>query len=127
MRLTLIIIRGIIDEPGAIKKERRMKEIYRFVDENRAKLIMPDQDILNALYAKRIKSLNELLHNYDARYYTYYKMASHGSFDMDQIINNTVILHFCGRRNLGIKNILERSILFINTMKSNKIICFNKC
>lgn len=81
-----------------LRREADEKEIYRFVDENRAKLIMPDQDILNALYAKRIKSLNELFYNYDARYYTYYKMASHGSFDMDQIINNTVILHFCGKK-----------------------------
>lgn len=81
-----------------LRNEADDKEIYRFVDENRAKLIMPDQDILNALYAKRIKGLNELYYNYDARYYTYNKLASNGSFDMDQIINNTVILHFCGKK-----------------------------
>ena len=80
------------------KEEADEKEIYRFVEENRAKLIMPDQDILNALYAKRIKTLNELYYNYDARYYTYYKLSSNGYFDMDQIINKTVILHFCGKR-----------------------------
>ncbi len=74
------------------------KEIFDFVEENRKKLIMPDQDVLNALYAQRIKSLDEKLYNYDARYYSYYRLTSNGFFDMDQIINHTVILHFCGKR-----------------------------
>ena len=81
-----------------LRKEADEKEIYRFIEENRIKLVMPDQDILNALYAARIKNLNGLYYNFDARYYTYYKLVGSGSFDMDQIINNTVILHFCGRK-----------------------------
>lgn len=74
------------------------QEIYRFVEENRTKLIMPDQDILNALYAKQIKNIEEKLYNYDARYYNYYKITSNGIYDMGYIINFTVILHFCGKR-----------------------------
>jgi lipopolysaccharide biosynthesis glycosyltransferase len=81
-----------------LRKEADEKEIYRFVEENRTRLIMPDQDILNALYAKRIRNLDELYYNYDARFYTYNKLASNGSFDMDRIINHTVILHFCGKK-----------------------------
>lgn len=74
------------------------KEIFDFVIENRAKLIMPDQDILNALYAKQITNLEEKLYNYDARYYDYYRITSNGIYDMDYIINRTVILHFCGKK-----------------------------
>ena len=81
-----------------LRKEADEKEIYRFVEENRTRLIMPDQDILNALYAKRIRNLDELYYNYDARFYTYYKLSTNGSFDMDRIINHTVILHFCGKK-----------------------------
>lgn len=81
-----------------LRKEADESEIFGFVEENRAKLVMPDQDILNALYSKRIKDLDELYYNYDARYYAYYKLTSNGSFDMEQIINNTVILHFCGKK-----------------------------
>lgn len=81
-----------------LRKEADEKVIYRFVEENRTKLVMPDQDILNALYAKSIKSLDELYYNYDARYYLYYKLTSNGSFDMDRVINDTVILHFCGKK-----------------------------
>ncbi|HBM74394.1 MAG TPA: glycosyltransferase family 8 protein [Clostridiaceae bacterium] len=74
------------------------QSIYDFVEKNRLKLIMPDQDILNALYSKKIKSIDERLYNYDARYYTYYKIMSNGACDMDYVINNTAILHFCGKR-----------------------------
>lgn len=74
------------------------KAIYRFVDENRSKLVMPDQDILNALYAKQIKGIKETLYNYDARYYSYYKLITNGACDMEYIIYHTVILHFCGKK-----------------------------
>lgn len=73
-------------------------EIYEFIEKNRAKLIMPDQDLMNALYAKKIKSLDEKLYNYDARRYRYYRIVTNGKCNMDYIINNTVMLHFCGKR-----------------------------
>lgn len=80
------------------------KSIFEFVEKNRSKLIMPDQDIMNVLYAKQIKSLDEKLYNYDARYYRYYKITSNGMCDMDYVINNTVILHFCGKKKPWKKN-----------------------
>lgn len=80
------------------------KIIYEFVEKNRARLIMPDQDILNALYAKKIKALDETIYNYDARFYNYYKLKSSGKCDMDFIIHNTVFLHFCGKKKPWQKN-----------------------
>lgn len=73
-------------------------EIFDFVEENKSKLIMPDQDILNALYSKNIKSIDEKLYNYDVRFYRYYKLMTRGLWDMDHVIRNTVILHFCGKK-----------------------------
>ena len=72
--------------------------IYSFVEKNRAKLILPDQDILNTLYSEQIKCLDEKLYNYDTRYYNYYKIMTNNTCDMDYIMQNTVILHFCGKR-----------------------------
>ena len=73
-------------------------DIYNFMLKNKNKLIMPDQDIMNALFAKKIKSLDEKKYNYDARRFRYYKIASNGVCDMHFVINNTVMLHFCGKR-----------------------------
>ncbi|HOA81921.1 MAG TPA: glycosyltransferase family 8 protein [Defluviitaleaceae bacterium] len=86
--MNLNLQRNIIDE----------KHIFDFVRKNKSKLIMPDQDILNALYSKSIKSIDEILYNYDARFYNYYKILSSGEIDMDYVINNTIILHFCGKK-----------------------------
>jgi lipopolysaccharide biosynthesis glycosyltransferase len=80
------------------RREIRESAIFDFVEENRAKLIMPDQDIINALYAKKIRTLDEKLHNYDVRYYRYYFITTSGACDMDFVLGNTVILHFCGKR-----------------------------
>lgn len=74
------------------------QSIYDFVENNRSKLIMPDQDIINAMYAKKIKSLDEKLYNYDVRYYNYNKIKTDGMYDMEHIMMNTVILHFCGKK-----------------------------
>lgn len=74
------------------------QEIFDFVKENKSKLIMPDQDIINALYSKYIKNLEEKLYNYDARYFSYYKIMSSGKWDMEYVLRNTVILHFCGKK-----------------------------
>lgn len=86
--MNLPLQRQLIDE----------KVIYDFVDKNRSKLIMPDQDVINVLYSKQIKSLDEKLYNYDVRFYSYYKIMNGGVCDMDYIFENTVILHFCGKK-----------------------------
>jgi lipopolysaccharide biosynthesis glycosyltransferase len=72
--------------------------IYEFIKKNRARLIMPDQDVINALFSKKIKNLDETLYNYDARFYNYYRLKTNGKCDMDYVINHTVILHFCGKK-----------------------------
>ena len=106
--MNLELQRQVVDE----------KKIFDLVRNHRSKLIMPDQDIINVLYAKQIKTLDEKLYNYDARYYRYYKLMSDGQCDMDFVINNTVIIHFCGRKTLGRKIIAVDFMLYTNTMKS---------
>jgi len=86
--MNLKLQRQLIDE----------EEIYTFIEKNRSKLIMPDQDIINALFSRQIKCIDEKLYNYDVRYYKYYKVTSNNVFDMDHIMRNTVFLHFCGKR-----------------------------
>lgn len=74
------------------------EEIYEFVRRHKNTLILPDQDILNSLYSQEIKKLDEVLYNYDVRYYRYRPLIAKRRVTMDSIINNTVILHFCGKR-----------------------------
>jgi len=95
-----VLLMNLALQRQTIKEE----DIFDFVERNKAKLIMPDQDIINALYSKSIKTIDEKLYNYDVRYYNYYKLRTNGNCDMDFVIYNTVILHFCGRRKPWKKN-----------------------
>lgn len=79
-------------------------EIYNFVRKHKNTLILPDQDILNSLYSQDIKKLDGFLYNYDVRYYKYRLLMAKKQVTMDSIVNDTVILHFCGKRKPWHKN-----------------------
>ncbi|MCM3741695.1 glycosyltransferase family 8 protein [Oceanobacillus luteolus] len=86
------------------RKRISEQDIFDFVEENKKRLVLPDQDILNALYSQDIKEIEEVLYNYDARFYQYYKLASKGEFGMDYVINETSIIHFCGKKKPWLKS-----------------------
>ena len=71
--------------------------IFRYVERHRMELVLPDQDVLNALYGNRILPLEDVLWNYDARNYSNYLFRSGGLCDLPWVMAHTAILHFCGR------------------------------
>ena len=80
-----------------LRKNVSAELVYDFVNKNKNKLIMPDQDVLNSLFGKKIKLIDERLYNYDARHHNVYKVLSNGKFDINEVVNQTVFLHFCGK------------------------------
>ena len=52
---------------AAARREIDPEEIFRYVAEHKKELLLPDQDLLNALYGRRILPLDDALWNYDAR------------------------------------------------------------
>lgn len=84
------------------------KDVFDYVDRNRQLLVLPDQDVLNALYAESILPLEEKLYNYDARKYSEYLVASQGACDMAWVMENTRILHFCGKKKPWKKTVTGR-------------------
>ena len=84
------------------------QDVFDFVERNAALLVLPDQDVLNALYAERILPLDERLYNYDARKYSEYLVASQGKCDMAWVMENTRILHFCGKKKPWKKTVAGR-------------------
>ncbi len=80
-----------------IRTDVRPEDIFQYVERYHAALILPDQDILNGLYAKRILPLDESYWNYDARKFETYRLSSQGEKNMDWVVRHTVFLHFCGK------------------------------
>ncbi|EHL75925.1 MULTISPECIES: glycosyltransferase family 8 protein [Bacillus] len=82
---------------ASIRKEVNIEEIYQFIEKNKLKLVLPDQDVLNALYWDKIKPADSLKYNYDARYYELSKLIPKRKHSIDWIRRNTVLIHYCGK------------------------------
>lgn len=82
---------------AACRREIQPEEIFRYAEEHAKELLLPDQDILNALYGSRTLELDDYIWNYDARKYSSYLFRSSGEADVDWVMEHTAILHFCGR------------------------------
>ena len=79
------------------RRQIRPREIFRYAREHKKELLLPDQDILNALYGDRTLPLDDALWNYDARNFSTYLIRSGGACNLDWVMANTAVLHFCGR------------------------------
>ena len=73
------------------------EEIFAYVDRNYKNLLLPDQDILNAMYGDKVLPIKDSIYNYDARNYSSSLLRSKGEEDLEWVMENTVVLHFCGR------------------------------
>jgi lipopolysaccharide biosynthesis glycosyltransferase len=80
-----------------MRKEVRLEDIYQFIRENRYKLVLPDQDVLNGLYWDKIKPVDSYRYNYDARYYDVIQLLPNPKHDLQWIQENTVFIHYCGK------------------------------
>lgn len=81
----------------AIRQKVKRDAILDYIAQNRFKLFLPDQDVLNALYGHLTLQIPDELYNYDVRYNVLYYARSKGEWDLDWVIKHTVFLHFCGR------------------------------
>ncbi|MCC8047187.1 MAG: glycosyltransferase family 8 protein [Clostridiales bacterium] len=71
--------------------------VFAYVKEHSIGLMLPDQDIFNALYGNETLALDDRIWNYDSRHYAQYMMKTTSEYDMDWVMQNTVVLHFCGK------------------------------
>lgn len=74
-----------------------LEEIFRFVEDHKLELILPDQDVFNTIYGHQTLPLDDAVWNYDARNFALYLLRSSGVYDLNWIMKNTAILHFCGK------------------------------
>ncbi|MCY3045364.1 glycosyltransferase family 8 protein [Aerococcus urinae] len=81
-----------------IRQKVKAEDIFEFIKENRYQLILPDQDVLNALYSQYIFDLPDHFYNYDVRYSKLYELISEGEWPPDWVVNHSVLLHFCGKK-----------------------------
>lgn len=80
-----------------MRQKIKIEDITKAIEEHHDTLILPDQDILNYLYGEDILKIPETRWNYDARAYSVYLTRSTGTCNIEWVMENTSILHFCGK------------------------------
>lgn len=80
-----------------IRQEVSRADIFAYIESFAPLLILPDQDVLNALYPTEILEIPDDVYNFDSRNVRLYELLSDGVKDMDWVMAHTVIIHFCGK------------------------------
>ena len=82
---------------NAARKLVTAEDVFACVKENERNLILPDQDVFNILYGKHTTPIDDVFWNYDVRNYSKYLIRSTGKHDLNWVMQNTAVLHFCGK------------------------------
>lgn len=94
-----------------LRREQNEKDVFRFIQERKNLLVLPDQDIISGLYGSRILALDPFRYNMTERLY-----QAHAPFDreldLDWVRNNSVIIHYCGRNKPWKKHYLGQLDIF---------------
>ncbi len=101
----------------------KREDIFDCVCKREKDLILPDQDVFNILYGKDTVSVDDAVWNYDVRNYTKYMIRSSGKYDLNGVMKNTSVLHFCGKNKPWKENYKNPfGILYLHYMnRCNKI------
>ena len=80
------------------------KEVISFIKKYKTKLMLPDQDIIFALYGNRIKEVDSLIYNLGDRDIRKYNLLNKEQIDLDWVKKHSVIIHYYGRNKPWNKN-----------------------
>ena len=82
----------------SLRKNLDFKEICDYTNNRKNSLILPDQDILTALYGDKGKVVDTLRYNLSDRILVVYNAdLSHKKIDVSWVRENGVIIHYCGK------------------------------
>lgn len=83
---------------SALRPVLSIQSIREYANEKMATFILPDQDILTALYGERIKLLDTMKYNLnDTLMLSNNINLAKERIDLDWVRENTVIVHYCGK------------------------------
>ena len=80
-----------------LRNERGSEEISKAVAENKAILILPDQDIFNYLYTDKIKNAKWELYNLDPRLYQFFQLLKPEAYNKEWVEDEVVFIHYGGK------------------------------
>lgn len=117
-----------------LKSLRKMdveRRVIKYVNENKKKLILPDQDIISGIFGNKIKLVEHLKFNLGEKCIIDYNLRyPYKKIDLNWIKQNSVIIHYYGKNKpwndtyIGKLNIFYNET--INKMKQEMEVKFNE-
>lgn len=80
-----------------LRREQQIQPVLDYVQAHRKTLLLPDQDVISALYGDRILRLNPWRYNMTERLLTAALLTPGHPVDLDWVLENSAIVHYCGR------------------------------
>ena len=82
-----------------LRKEQDRKQVFEYIENNKERLILPDQDVISAIYGSKILKINPFLYNMSDR------LLLHPSFEngllplitVNWVKEHCVIVHYFGK------------------------------
>ena len=88
----------ILMELNGLRQTIDLSAVRQYALEHFDALLLPDQDILTALYGSRVKLLDSQRYNLSDRILAFYNANPlHPHHSLEWVRQNTVIIHYCGR------------------------------
>ncbi len=79
-----------------LRREQNENEVFRYIEEHRNKLFLPDQDIISGLYGSRILELDPYRYNMTERLFAL-RPQTEAWLDLQWVREHSAIIHYCGR------------------------------
>ncbi len=81
-----------------LRRQQTSQEVIDFVHDKKNRLLLPDQDIITALYGEQIHLVDSFIYNLSDRILAMYNARHPNDIrDLDWVRRNTHIIHYCGK------------------------------
>lgn len=79
-----------------LREEQNYNDVFEFIEKRKMLLMLPDQDIISALYGSKILALDSFKYNMTERLYRLHAPFEK-DLDLDWVRKNSIIIHYCGK------------------------------
>lgn len=82
-----------------LRQEQNREDIFSFIEKHKNTLLLPDQDVLNALYADRTVFIDPMIYNLGDKYLHLrnLRLSKEERIDLDWVRTHTAIVHYYGK------------------------------
>ncbi|MDD3192551.1 MAG: glycosyltransferase family 8 protein [Oscillospiraceae bacterium] len=79
-----------------LRREQDEAAVFHYIETNKDKLLLPDQDIISSLYEGNILPLDPFLYNMTEKLFAL-RPRSEAWLNLDWVRKHSLIIHYCGR------------------------------